>query len=165
MGGGARTHTVTLESSAAGLKTPSRLPRTIKITNPSPMETNQQSGKEGEQAQSNPAPEGLGFGGAPGSALEWEWFPNGSDLRGWLRGQPEITLFIIGSREGRRTLGGAFVPDADERERTYQVIRLAKAAAEEYLAAWVARNMPNASDDRQLPAASRPETKSDENSG
>lgn len=78
-------------------------------------------------------------------ALEWEYFPTGTEQRGWLRGQPEITLFVIGTHEDKhgRKLGGAFVPDADEESRSYPVVRLAKAAAEEYLAAWMARNMPN----------------------
>lgn len=77
-------------------------------------------------------------------SLEWEWYPMEADLRGWLCGQPEITLFIISSHPDKvgRKLGGAFVPDADERERSYLSIRLAKDAAEEYLAAWIARNMP-----------------------
>jgi len=66
------------------------------------------------------------------------------ELLGSLRGEPQITLFIIhASREhpGRTDLLGAFVPDADEGNLTYNTIDQAKAAAGLYLSAWMQRRL------------------------
>lgn len=76
------------------------------------------------------------------SRLEWKYFPVGTNQRGYLKGQPEITLFVIGNHEDKagRKLGGAFVPDKDEEEISHLCLRTAKEAAEKYLDLWLEKN-------------------------
>lgn len=78
--------------------------------------------------------------------LEWSANPciEEFELLGCLRGEHQITLFIIhAAREhhGRFDLLGAFVPDADERSITYDSIDQAKAAAGLYLSSWMQRRL------------------------
>ena len=73
--------------------------------------------------------------------IEWAQRVNDNALQGWLRNQPETTLFIIRRAEGKPAyrLGGAFVPDNDEQTKVY-TIESAKKAAEQYFIKWVTRN-------------------------
>lgn len=70
--------------------------------------------------------------------LTLNWMPRDAQtLRGYLPDHPETTLFLIlfSATPGNVKLHGAFIPD-DEEQKTWD-IKVAKAAAEEYLRDWL----------------------------
>lgn len=78
------------------------------------------------------------FDRSPRSLLQWELRNGETDLRGYLPGHRDTTLFFMcpspqGSHQVR--LIGAFVPDDEEREDWD--VRNAMAAAEQYVLDWV----------------------------
>lgn len=72
----------------------------------------------------------------PARLLEWSE-PDGQHvIRGWLRGHPEITLFLIQTSENRPdrgTLSGAPIPDAIEQDDQLDLVDWLKLSATIYL--------------------------------
>lgn len=83
-------------------------------------------------------PAGEGSAAACCSPLEWSYSTAGDEIRGWLRGHPETTIYLIivcEDRPDRGTMTGAFVPDADDANSHLEraLIPFLKAAAVIYL--------------------------------
>ncbi len=73
--------------------------------------------------------------------LDWRIDPNRRLMRGFIKEDPDITLFFIEAAldEIALKLSGAFIPDADERYRWFTYLADAQEAAEVYLQNWLER--------------------------
>jgi hypothetical protein len=90
--------------------------------------------------------------------LRWE-LKDSETIRGYLRGHPEITLYLINTSRGeqRLLLLGAGIPDTEEHE-LWPGRENAQAAAEQYLLDWVklAADTIASNDPRELPPTGDP---------
>jgi hypothetical protein len=73
--------------------------------------------------------------------LEWRPAPVEGVVIGYLKDEKNISTFIAEPQGTEFILQGAFVPDLDEHQITYDTLDQAKAAAGLYLCAWMVQRV------------------------